>query len=100
MYPDKIVVATDSSTYAVVYECSLYIPHVLNMRADQLSIYTKSETPLDDAQLQTIENAVRPLMPDVWDRLQDLKIKNCAPQSIWSQLVALATDPESYFSQW
>ena len=99
MYPNKTVVAVDTN-YVVVYECSVYIPHVLNMRADQLSIYTKSETPLDDATLQSIESAVRPLMPEVWDRLQDLKIINCAPKSIWSQLVALATDPESYFSQW
>ena len=34
LFPNKKVIFTDYNNYAVVYECSLYIPHVLNMRAD------------------------------------------------------------------
>ena len=53
------VILTDNTNYAVVYECSMYLPFVMNMRANQIHIYTKSEEPLDDATMTTIENAIK-----------------------------------------
>ena len=93
------IIHTDYNKYAVVYECSLYVPFVLNMRADQIHIYTNNANePLSDADLTAIENVVKPMMPDVWARLQTLDMTNCRAKTIWSQFVALATEPEAYFN--
>ena len=53
------IIHTDNLNYAVVYECSMFVPFVMNMRADQIHIYTKSQEPLDDATMTTIETAVK-----------------------------------------
>ena len=89
---------TPGQEYMVIYDCSLYVPHVLNMVEDQFHIYTKSAT-YDEALMTTVKGLITTAHVEQATllRLHRLETTACRAKTVWSQISAVFSEPEQYF---
>ena len=91
---------TVGQEYMIMYDCSLYIPHLLNMVEVQVHIFTKSDT-YDDALINLAKyKLVNVAEEETINRFNRLETKTCRAKTVWSQVSALLSEPEQYFSNW
>ena len=92
---------TTGQEYIVMYDCSFYMPHVLNMVEDQVHIYTKSGT-YDATMMATVKALITTahVEQETIDRFNRLETTACRAKTVWSQVSAVFSEPEQYFSNW
>ena len=92
--------STTGQEYIVMYDCNLYVPHLLNMVEDQVHIFSKSSTyPTNMATIKALITTAH-VEQETIDRFNTLEATACRAKSVWSQVKALFTEPEEYFSNW
>ena len=94
-----VVLDTDYTSYAIVYECSTNEPKFLNYRNDDIHIFTRSET-VTDANMSSYKAKSEAKLSGSTARFETLEQKSCLPKSYFSKVNEMFTDPKKFFRKY
>ena len=93
------VIATDNTTYAVVYECTKDASRPLNYSNDNVHIFSRSET-VTTANLTTWKATAEAAVTGSSAKFETLKQTGCLATSYTTRISELFSNPTNFFRKW
>lgn len=94
-----MVLDTDYTNYAIVYQCTSNAPYLLNIRNDDVHIFTRSES-VTSSDLTSYKNTANDKIAGTKNRFEDLETDDCTAKTFAEKFVMFFTDPEKMFRKW
>ena len=93
------VLATDYTSYAILYECSERYPAFLNFENDDVAILTRAET-VSSAVLLGLISQAETLVPNAKNRIEILQTGKCEAGNVFTAFAQAFTDPDYFYRKW